>query len=160
MRTTRWPVSNDCSNSDPLRQPKSLDIAKCKTRVRQSLLLCSDNIHQEPSRNSTQTAESHGRPSQGPSEERIEATVTGPCLLMNLNSLIPRWFLISGLVHRAENVTNIKKCCFLKRKLFVSVSNPETTAKTADAPLEGHVVTWNKDLNPLQVFPLLLHFYG
>jgi hypothetical protein len=65
-------VTNDFSNRDPLLQ-SSLGIAKRWTKVRQSLLLCSD-IGQEPSWNSTQIAESHGRLS----EQRVEVSqVTG-----------------------------------------------------------------------------------
>ena len=78
-------LTNDCSNSDPILQPRSLGIAKRWERVRQSLILCSD-IGQQPS--STQIAESHGRVSLGQSEQRVE--VTGSCLLINPNSLMLR----------------------------------------------------------------------
>jgi hypothetical protein len=80
-------LTNHCSNSDPLLQPRSLDIAKLWARVRQSFLLCSD-IDQEPSWNSTQIDESHGRVSLGLSEQRVE--VTGSCSLINPSSLTPR----------------------------------------------------------------------
>jgi hypothetical protein len=73
---------NDCSNSDPLLQPRSFGTAKRGTRVRRSLLLCTD-FGQELSCNSIQTAESHRL-----SEQRIE--VTGSCLLINLNTLMSR----------------------------------------------------------------------
>ena len=135
-------MTNDCSNSDPLFQPSSLSIAKRRTRVRQSLVFCSD-IGQEPSWNSTHIAKSHG----SLSKQRVE--VTGSCLLINPNSLIPRWFLIFCLVLRAVNVPSIKKYHFLQRKLFVTVSNPETTAKTADVRVEGHIAKWNQNLDAL-----------
>jgi hypothetical protein len=83
----RWLVTYDCSNSDPLLQPRSLGVAKRRTRVRQFLLLCSD-IRQEPSWNSTQIADSHGRLSLELSEQRVE--VTGSCLSINPNSLMSR----------------------------------------------------------------------
>ena len=72
-------AARDCSDSDLSFQPsepKSLGIAQRTTRVRQSLLLCSD-IGREPSWNSTQIAESHGRPSIGLSEQRVMVEVTG-----------------------------------------------------------------------------------
>ena len=53
------------------------------------------------------------------------------------------------LVLRAVNVPSIKKYRFLKRKLFVTVSNSKTTAKTADVSAEGHMVKWNQNLNAL-----------
>ena len=62
---------------------------------------------------------------------------------------MPRWFLISGLVLRAVNVPSIKKYCFLKRKLFVTVSNLETTASTANVRVEGHMAKWNQYLDTL-----------
>jgi hypothetical protein len=141
-------VTNDCSNSDLLLQPRSLWIPKRRTRVRQSLLLCRD-IRQEPSWNSTQIAESQEKLSFGPSEQLVE--VTGSSLLINSNSLMLRWFLIFCLVLRVVNVPNIKKYTLLKRKLFVTVTNPEsrTTAKTADARLEGQMAKWNQNLHPL-----------
>jgi hypothetical protein len=143
VRTTRWPVTNDCSNGD-LLQPRLLGIAKRRTGVRQSLYLCGD-IDQEPSWNSTQIAESHGRLS----EQTVE--VTGSCLSINPDSLMPRWFLIFCLVLRAVNVPSIKKYPLIKRKLFVTVSNPETTAnlKTADVRVEGQMAKWNQNLDPL-----------
>jgi hypothetical protein len=60
-----------------------------------------------------------------------------------------RWFLIFCLVLRANNVPSIKKYPFLKRKLLVTVSNPETTAKTADVRVEGQMANWNQNLDPL-----------
>ena len=68
--------------------------------------------------------------------------------------------LIFFLVLRAVNVSSIKKYFFLKRKLFVTLSNPETTAKTADVAVERHTANWNQSLDPLQVLPLSLQFYG
>jgi hypothetical protein len=66
---------------------------------------------------------------------------------------MPRWFLIFCLVLRAVNVPNIKKYHFLKRKLFVTVSNdsnPETTvAKTADVRVEGQMAKWNQSMDLL-----------
>ena len=41
---------------------------------------------------------------------------------------------------------------------FVTVSNPETTAKTADVPVERQMANWNQILDPLYVFPLSLQF--
>ena len=49
---------------------------------------------------------------------------------------------------------------FSKRKLYVQVSNPETTVKTADVLVEGHIAKWNQKLDPLYVFPISLQFYG
>jgi hypothetical protein len=57
--------------------------------------------------------------------------------------------LIFFLVLRAVNVSSIKKYFFLKRKLFVTLSNPETTAKTAEVPVERHMANWNQNLDPL-----------
>ena len=45
---------------------------------------------------------------------------------------------------------------FFKRKLFVQVSNPETTAKTAEVLVKGHIAKWNQKLDPLHVFPISL----
>jgi hypothetical protein len=142
-------VINDCSNSDPLLQPRSLGNAKRRTRVRLSLPFCSDT-RQELSWNSTQIAEDseHGRISLGLSEQRVQ--VKGSRLLLNPNSLMSRQFLIGFLVLRADNVPSIKKFLFLKkRKLFVTVSNPETMAKTADVWVEGQMANWNQILDPL-----------
>jgi hypothetical protein len=36
-----------------------------------------------------------------------------------------------------------------KRKVFVTVSSPETKAKTANVPVEGQVAKWNQILDPL-----------
>ena len=57
------------------------------------------------------------------------------------------------LVVRAVNVPSIKYS-FLKRKLYVTVSNADTTAKTADVPVERQMAQWNQNLDPLYVFPL------
>jgi hypothetical protein len=66
---------------------------------------------------------------------------------------MPRWFLTSSLVLRAENAPSIKKHNFLKRKLFVAVSSgdssPETTAKTADVPVERQMAKWNQNFDAL-----------
>ena len=69
-------------------------------------------------------------------------------------------FLIFRLVVRARNVPNIKKNSFFKRKLFVTVSNIKTTAKTAEVRVEGQMAKWNQKLDALYVFPLCLQFYG
>jgi hypothetical protein len=69
-------------------------------------------------------------------------------------------FFFFNLVLRATNVTTIKKYKFLKRKLFVSVSSPETMVKTADVLVEGLMAKWNQILDPLYFFPLSLQFYG
>jgi len=50
------------------------------------------------------------------------------------------------LVLRAENVPSIKKYGLFKRKVFVTVSNRETTAKTANAWVEGKMAKWNQNL--------------
>jgi hypothetical protein len=68
--------------------------------------------------------------------------------------------LIFCLVLRAVNIPTIKKYGFLKRKLFVTVSNPETTASTANVRVEGHMAKWNQYLDTLQVFPLYAQLYG
>jgi|SRR6267154_2214841 len=59
--------------------------------------------------------------------------------------------LIFCLVLRAVNVPNIKKYTLLNRNLFVTVSNAETTAKTADVRVEGHMAKWNQNLDVLWV---------
>ena len=137
---------SDPSDGDPLHQPRSLGIAKRRTRVRRSLLLHSD-VREEPSSNSTRIAESHGRQSLGQSKQRVE--VTGSCLLLNPNSLITRYFSILCLVLRAVNVPSIRKYFIKKRMFFVTVYNPETTTKTADVPVERRVAKWNQILDPL-----------
>ena len=106
---------SDPSDGDPLLQPRSLGIAKRRTRVRRSLLLHSD-LREEPSSNSTRIAESHGRRSLGQSKQRVE--VTGSCLLLNPNSLITRYFPILCLVLRAVNVPSIRKYFIKKKKHF------------------------------------------
>jgi hypothetical protein len=75
-----------------------------------------------------------------------------------IDFLIRRWFLIACLVLRAINAPNIKKYRFLERKLFVTVSNAETTAKTADVRVEKQMAKWNQNLDPLYVssFPPIL----
>ena len=67
-------------------------------------------------------------------------------------------FLIFRLVVRARNVPNIKKNSFFKRKLFVTVSNIKTTAKTAEVRVEGQMAKWNQKLDALYIFPLSLQF--
>ena len=64
------------------------------------------------------------------------------------------------LVLRAVDVPAIKKYRFLKRKVFVTVSNPGTTAKTADVPVERQMANWDENLDPLYVFPLSFQFYA
>ena len=68
-----------------------------------------------------------------------------------IDFLIRRWFLIACLVLRAINAPNIKKYRFLERKLFVTVSNAETTAKTADVRVEKQMAKWNQNLDPLYI---------
>ena len=60
-----------------------------------------------------------------------------------------RWFLIFSLVLQAYNVPSFKKFLFLKRKLFVTVSNAVTTAKTTDVQVEGQMAKWNQSLDVL-----------
>jgi hypothetical protein len=79
------------------------------------------------------------------------------CLLIDPNASIG---LILSLVLRAVNVPTIKKNPFRKRKVFVTVSNAETTAKTTDAPVEGQTANWDQNLDPLYAFPLSLRFYA
>ena len=62
---------------------------------------------------------------------------------------MPRCLLTLCLVLRVDNVPSIKKYRFLKRKLFITVSNPERTAKTKDVPVEGQIAKWNQNLDPL-----------
>jgi hypothetical protein len=59
------------------------------------------------------------------------------------------FIVIFCLVLRADNVPSISKYSFLKRKLFVTVSSPETTAKTADVEVEGQMTEWNQNLDAL-----------
>ena len=72
-------------------------------------------------------------------------------MLINPNSLTPFGFLIFCLVHRVANVpiTSIKKYPLLKRKLYITVSNSESTAKTPNAPVEGQIAKWNQKLDAL-----------
>jgi hypothetical protein len=70
-------------------------------------------------------------------------------LIINLSSLMPRQFLMFRLVLRADHIPSIKKYYFLKRKLFVTVSNPETTAKTSDVRVQGQMANWNQNLDSL-----------
>jgi hypothetical protein len=86
--------------------------------------------------------------------------VTGTCLLINPNSLMPRKFLIFCVVLRAVDVPNIKKYSLLNRKLLVTVSNAETTAKTANVRVEGQMAKWNENLDALWVFYISLQFYS
>ena len=86
--------------------------------------------------------------------QRVE--VTGSCLL--LNSLITSYFSIFCLVLRAVNVPSIRKYLIKNRIFFVTVSNPETTSKTADVPVERQMAKWNQILDPLYVFPPSLQF--
>ncbi len=73
---------------------------------------------------------------------------------------MPRWYLISRLVVRAHNVPSIKKNIFSRRKLFVTVSNLGTRAKTTDVQVQGQIAKWNQKLDALYAFPLSLQFYG
>jgi hypothetical protein len=57
--------------------------------------------------------------------------------------------LIFSLVLRAVNVPSIKKYGLLKRKLFVTVFNIETKAKTTDVAANKQVANWNQKLDPL-----------
>ena len=66
-----------------------------------------------------------------------------------IDSLMPRWFLIVCLVLRAVNAPIVKKYRFLDRKLFVTVSNAKTTAKTADVRVEKQIAKWDQSLDPL-----------
>jgi hypothetical protein len=63
------------------------------------------------------------------------------------------------LVLRAVDVPNIKKYSLLKRNLFVTVSNAQTTAKTADVRVEGQMAEWNQNLDALWVSHISLQFY-
>ena len=58
-------------------------------------------------------------------------------------------FLIFYLVLWAADVPIIKKHGFFKRKLFVTVSNAETTAQTADVPVERQMAKWDQTLDLL-----------
>jgi hypothetical protein len=73
---------------------------------------------------------------------------------------MPRYFLILCLVLRAVDVPTIKRYAFLKRKLFVTVSNPETTVKTVDVRVEGQMAKWNQSVDLLYVLQRSLQFYG
>ena len=73
---------------------------------------------------------------------------------------MPSYLSIFCLVLRAVNVPSIKKYFFLKSKLFVIVSNPETTAETANVPVKGQIAKWNQILDALYVFPLFLQLYA
>ena len=53
------------------------------------------------------------------------------------------------LVLRALNVPSIKKYFFLKRKLFVTISNHGITAKTAEVPVKGQTANWNQNVESL-----------
>jgi hypothetical protein len=73
---------------------------------------------------------------------------------------MPRKFLIFCVVLRAVDVPNIKKYSLLNRKLLVTVSNAETTAKTANVRVEGQMAKWNENLDALWVFYISLQFYS
>ena len=62
---------------------------------------------------------------------------------------MPREVLIFLLVLRAVNFPSIKKYPLLKKRLFVTVSNSETTAKTPDVRVEGRMAKWNQNLDAL-----------
>ena len=118
----------------------------------QSLLLHSD-LREQLSWNSTQISES-----QGIQSSKQSVQVSGSSYQPKL--LDASIIFIFCLVLRADNVPGIKKYPFLKRKLFVSVSNDsdKTTAKTAEASVQGQMAKWNEVLDPLYVFPLSLQF--
>ena len=80
--------------------------------------------------------------------------INNPC------SLDPTIVFNLPLVVRAHNVPSIKKNLIFKRKVFVSVSNPETTMKTADVDVKGQMAKWNQKLEALYVFPLSGQSYG
>jgi hypothetical protein len=82
------PVTDDRSNSGPLLQPRTPGTSKRTTRVCQSFFLFSD-VGRESSWNSTQIAESHGRPSLCPSKQCVEVRVTGSFSTIPM----PPWFL-------------------------------------------------------------------
>jgi len=42
---------------------------------------------------------------------------------------------------------------FFKRKLFVTVSNPETKAETADVQVQRQMAKWNQNLDAFLVQP-------
>ena len=153
MRTdSLW--SNGCSNtsSDPLLQPTSLGNPKhTTTRVRQSLLLSSD-IGREPlEQNSNRRIPRNA----------IAWTIPAACRghrFLTVNPLMSRSFLIFCLVKRAVNVPYTKKYLFLKRNVFVTLSNPETTAKTAEVPVKRQMANWNQNMDELYIFPLSFQF--
>jgi hypothetical protein len=70
-------------------------------------------------------------------------------LILIINPRFLDAILISCLVLRADNFPSIKKYPLLKRRLFVTVSNAESTAKTADVRVEGRVAKWNQNLDAL-----------
>ena len=69
-----------------------------------------------------------------------------------------RQFLIFRLVLRADDIQSIKKYPFLKRKFFVTVSSSETTVKTTDVRIEGHMAKWNQSLDALYALRRFLQF--
>ena len=69
-----------------------------------------------------------------------------------------RWFTIFCLVQRAVNVPYTNKYFFLKRNVFVTLSNPETTAKTAEVPVKEQMANWNQNMDELYDFPLSFQF--
>jgi hypothetical protein len=74
--------------------------------------------------------------------------------------LLVTFLLSANSSEKYSNVPNIKKYSLLKRKLFATVSNDETTTKTADVRVEGQMAKWNQNLHPLSVFYLSLQSYG
>ncbi len=77
----KWSLTGDFLDSDPLPQPGSLGIAKCRKRVGRSLFLCTDT-RSRTSLDSLQIAEPQGALSQ------LCVEVTGR--YSNPDSLIPR----------------------------------------------------------------------
>ena len=77
-------------------------------------------------------------------EHQIE--VTSLCIY-----IFSRWYFNNVLiiVIRAENVPTVKKYGLFKRDLFVTVSDQETTEKTANVRIEGKTAKWNQSLNAL-----------
>jgi hypothetical protein len=111
-------------------------------RVRQSTLLCSD-ISREPSPTALKSPNlTEDYPLDNPTcalQSRVRAyRFLDASMVFNIR-----------LVLRAVNAPNIKKYRFLERKLFVTVSNAETTAKTTDVRVEKHMAKWNQSLDPL-----------
>ena len=74
-------------------------------------------------------------------------------MFINPNSLMPFEVSILCLVHRVVNVpiTSIKKYPLVKRKLYITVSNSESTAKTPNVPVEGQIAKWNLNLDAFKL---------